>query len=76
VWFDLAPEVAAVRLAEARLPDRFEAQPLEFFRRVAAGYGQRQLADPSRFARIDASQPREAVWQAVRQAVQARGWLL
>ena len=35
VWFDLAPEVAAIRLADARLPDRFEAQPLEFFRRVA-----------------------------------------
>jgi dTMP kinase len=75
VWFDLAPEIAAVRLADARLPDRFEAQPLEFFRRVAAGYGQRQQADPGRFARIDANQPRESVWLAVRQAVQARGWL-
>ncbi len=75
VWFDLAPEVAAVRLADARLPDRFEAQPLEFFRRVAAGYGQRQQADPERFARIDANQPRESVWLAVQQAVQARGWL-
>ena len=75
VWFDLAPEVAAVRLADARLPDRFEAQPLEFFRRVAAGYGQRQQADPVRFARIDANQPRDAVWLAVQQAVQARGWL-
>ena len=75
VWFDLAPEVAAVRLADARLPDRFEAQPLEFFGRVAAGYGQRQQADPERFARIDANQPRESVWLAVQQAVQARGWL-
>ncbi len=75
VWFDLAPEIAAVRLADARLPDRFEAQPLEFFRRVAAGYGQRQQADPERFARIDANQPRELVWLAVQQAVQARGWL-
>ena len=35
VWFDLAPEVAAERLAGARVPDRFEAQPVEFFRRVA-----------------------------------------
>jgi dTMP kinase len=75
VWFDLAPEVAAVRLADARLPDRFEAQPLEFFRRVAAGYGRRQQADPGRFARIDASQPRESVWLAVQRAVQSRGWL-
>ena len=75
VWFDLAPEVAAVRLADARLPDRFEVQPLEFFRRVAHAYGQRQQADPVRFARIDANQPRDAVWLAVQQAVQARGWL-
>ncbi|NBT56613.1 MAG: dTMP kinase [Betaproteobacteria bacterium] len=75
VWFDLAPEVAAVRLAGARLPDRFEAQPLEFFRRVAHAYGQREQAAPGRFARIDANQPRDAVWLAVQQAVQARGWL-
>jgi hypothetical protein len=30
----------------------------------------------ARFARINADQEREAVWQDVRQAVQARGWLL
>ena len=75
VWFDLAPEVAAERLAQARTPDRFEAQPVTFFRRVAAGYAQRLAADPGRFARIEANQPRDAGWQAVRQVVQARGWL-
>lgn len=31
LWFDLAPDVAAARLSQARAPDRFEAQPLEFF---------------------------------------------
>ena len=75
VWFDLAPEVAAERLSQARTPDRFEAQPVTFFRRVAAGYAQRLAADPGRFARIEANLPRDAVWRAVRQAVQARGWL-
>jgi dTMP kinase len=75
VWFDLAPEVAAERLSQARTPDRFEAQPATFFRRVAAGYAQRLAADPGRFARIEANLPRDAVWRAVRQAVQARGWL-
>ncbi len=75
LWFDLAPEVAAERLAQARTPDRFEAQPLTFFRRVAAGYGQRLAADPGRFARIEANQHRDAVWLAVKQAVRARGWL-
>jgi dTMP kinase len=75
LWFDLAPEVAAERLAQARTPDRFEAQPVTFFRRVVQGYAQRMAADPGRFARVEANQPREAVWQAVRQVVQARGWL-
>jgi dTMP kinase len=75
VWFDLDPAIAAERLAGARVPDKFEAQPVEFFRRVATGYGARMLRDPERFARIDAAQSREAVWQDVLQAVQARGWL-
>ena len=75
LWFDLAPEIAAQRLAGARLPDKFESQPLPFFRRVAGGYQARLTADPARFARIDADQPREQVWQAVRDAVRARGWL-
>ena len=75
LWFDLAPDVAAARLSQARAPDRFEAQPLEFFRLVAKAYGQRQAADPARFTRIDASLPREQVWQALRLAVHQRGWL-
>jgi dTMP kinase len=75
LWFDLAPEIAAQRLAGARLPDKFESQPLPFFRRVAAGYAARQAADPARFARIEADQPREAVWEAVCASVRARGWL-
>jgi len=75
VWFDLAPEEAAARLAGARIPDKFESQPVEFFRRVAQGYADRQQGHPERFARIDASQTREAVWQAVRQVFVAKGWL-
>lgn len=75
VWFDLAPEEAAARLAGARIPDRFEAQPVEFFRRVAQGYADRQNGHPERFARIDASQTREAVWQSVRQVFVGKGWL-
>ncbi len=75
VWFDLDPAIAAQRLAGARVPDKFEAQPVAFFSRVAAGYAQRQAQDPQRFARIDAAQSREAVWQDVLSAVQVRGWL-
>jgi dTMP kinase len=75
VWFDLNPVEAAQRLAGARVPDKFEAQPVEFFRRVAQGYADRQQAEPGRFARIDASQSRETVWQDVLQVFKTRGWL-
>jgi dTMP kinase len=75
VWFDLPAEEAAIRLQGARVPDKFEAQPIEFFRRVAQGYADRQQNHPERFARIDASQTRELVWQAVQQAFVAKGWL-
>ena len=75
VWFDLPPEEAALRLAGARVPDKFESQPVEFFRRVAQGYADRLKNHPERFARIDASQPREAVWQDVRQVFVEKGWL-
>jgi dTMP kinase len=72
LWFDLAPELAAERLAGARLPDKFESQPVEFFRRVAAGYAQRAAAAP-RFVRIDASQSRDQVWQQIEAALAGRG---
>lgn len=76
VWFDLPAEIAAQRLVGARTPDKFEAQPVEFFRRVASGYLNRMQASPDRFARIKADNTRDAVWQDVLQAVQTRGWLI
>lgn len=75
VWFDLPAAVAAERLVAARVPDRFESQPLTFFQRVAQGYAARAAHAPGRFARIDADQPREAVARAVHQAFVQRGWL-
>ncbi|MDZ4187853.1 MAG: dTMP kinase [Hydrogenophaga sp.] len=75
IWFDLPPDVAAQRLASARVPDRFESQPVAFFARVAAGYGQRLAEQPARFAHIAAEQPVDAVWLSVRQACVQRGWL-
>ena len=75
VWFDLNPLEAAERLAGARIPDKFEAQPIEFFSRVAQGYSDRQQAEPSRFARIDAAQNRESVWQDVLSVFINKGWL-
>ncbi|GAD22124.1 dTMP kinase [Acidovorax sp. MR-S7] len=75
LWFDVAPEVAAERLAAARAPDRFEAQPVEFFARVAQGYADRAAGAPGRFARIDAARPRDQVAAQMLAAVAARGWL-
>jgi dTMP kinase len=75
VWFDLAPAVAAQRLAGARVPDKFESQPQAFFARVASGYAARAAADPDRFLRVAADQPREAVWQDVEAGLKARGLL-
>ncbi|GAA6141056.1 dTMP kinase [Hydrogenophaga sp. 5NK40-0174] len=74
IWFDLDPAVAAQRLADARIPDRFEALPAAFFEQVAKGYEARANAAPHRFARIPADQPLQAVWMAVRHAVESRGW--
>lgn len=75
IWFDLPAEVAAERLAGARLPDRFEAQPLEFFTRVAGGYARRAEQALERFARIDANASRHQVWRQITQVLVSRGWL-
>ena len=75
IWFDLPPPIAAKRLAGARVPDKFESQPLAFFEKVTAGYAKRLAAQPERFARINADQAPEAVWQDVDRAVRGRGFL-
>lgn len=74
-WFALDPAVAAERLAGARVPDRFESQPVEFFKHVHQGYENRALAEPQRFARLDAAQTRHAVWQQITRVLVARGWM-
>ncbi len=75
VWFDLPPDVAAQRLAGARVPDKFEAQPVAFFQRVAQGYADRMTHAPQRFARINADQSPSAVWQDVQAVFKAKGWI-
>jgi dTMP kinase len=75
IWFDLPTDVAAKRLAGARVPDKFEAQPQAFFEQVSGAYARRLAQDPLRFARIDADQAPETVWSDVLAAVQGKGWL-
>ena len=74
LWLDLPPATAAQRRAAVRAPDRFETQDLAFFERVMAGYQARQLADPGRFAKIDARAPVDAVWQQILAELQRRPW--
>jgi dTMP kinase len=75
LWFDLQPELAAERLALARVPDKFESQPLTFFQQVAAAYAQRAAHAPQRIVRVDASGSSADVWRRVLSAVQERGYL-
>jgi dTMP kinase len=70
IWFDLSPEVAAQRLSKARIPDKFESQPVSFFQKVRAGYAKRMAETPSRFAQISADQSRDDVWRDVLSAVE------
>jgi dTMP kinase len=57
------------------VPDKFESQPVEFFRRVANGYARRLAGEPGRFARIDGGQTQQAVWQDVYAVFVVKGWL-
>lgn len=75
LWFDLPAQVAAQRLAGARVPDKFEAQPQAFFEKVIAGYARRAELEPQRFARIHADQPPDAVRAEVLAALRTHGLL-
>jgi dTMP kinase len=74
IWFDLPALLAAQRRAHAREADRFEQQDLAFFERVRDQYAARAALMPQRFARIDASRAREAVWQQIDAVLKARAW--
>ncbi len=53
--FDVAPEVAESRRAQARTADRFEQEQAAFFARVRAAYLERAKAESGRIRVIDAS---------------------
>ena len=75
LWFSLDPQIAAQRLASARVPDRFESQPLHFFQQVHQGYADRASADPKRFAHIEAADELHVVRASVLHQLQLRGYL-
>ncbi len=74
-WFDLPAEVAADRLRDARVADRFEQEDVVFFERVARGYAERMASAPQRVVRINAHQERHLVWQQITHRLVQKGWL-
>lgn len=74
LWLDLPAEIAARRRAQARAADRFEAEDIDFFGRVRAGYAARMAAQPQRFARIDSSLDKSAVRAQIEAELERRGW--
>ncbi len=67
--FDLAPEIAATRLARAQRSDRFESEQHDFFARVREHYLSRARAEPQRFVVVDTAQEKAVVQAHLADAV-------
>ncbi len=61
IVFDVAPEIAAQRVAQSRRADRFESEPVAFFGAVRAMYLKRAAEQPARCVVIDGAQTADAV---------------
>lgn len=61
ILFDVAPAVAAQRLATARQLDRFEQENLDFFTRVRNAYLSRAQKDPKRFLIVNTDRDRDII---------------
>lgn len=69
--FDVPVAVSMQRLAQTRVPDKFEAAGEAFFERLRAQYLARAAAYPQRFHVIDANKPLAEVHQRVIEIVAA-----
>ena len=65
IIFDCDPVVAAQRLADSRVADKFERQSVDFFTRVRDGYLMRAAQHPYRYAIINSNQSMGAVRDAL-----------
>ena len=66
VLFDIEPEVAAKRVAQARNLDRFEKENLNFFTRVRNAYLTRAKQSPERFLIVNSMQDKDLVSDMLR----------
>jgi len=72
--FDLAPEIAAARVANTGAnPDRFEREQRDFFERVRAAYLERARMAPERIRVIAADRPPEQI-RAELEAIVTERW--
>ena len=63
-WFDLEPlEAAKRRAANRAVSDRFEAEDVEFFKRVRDGYAARAALNAATYLRVDAHKTPSAISQ-------------
>jgi dTMP kinase len=69
--FDVAPEVAESRRAQARAADRFEQEQAAFFTRVRNAYLERARAEPGRIHVIDASHSIKSIRAELDQILEA-----
>jgi dTMP kinase len=69
--FDVPTEVAAVRLAHAREPDRFEREQADFHARVREAYLRRARKHPKRIRVMDGSRTLEEVRAQLRQTLES-----
>ena len=65
IIFDCDPVVAAKRLADSRVADKFERQSVDFFTRVRDGYLTRAAQHAERYAIINSNQSMDAVRDAL-----------
>ncbi|WP_018606224.1 dTMP kinase [Uliginosibacterium gangwonense] len=71
--FDVAPEVAAARLAAGRdKADKFEREQADFFKKVRGAYLMRAAASHGRIVVVDAGSPIESVCEAVLNCLRER----
>ncbi len=59
--FDVPVEISMKRLADAREPDKFERENVQFFEKLRSAYLSRAAENPSRFRVINANQPLDKV---------------
>jgi dTMP kinase len=67
ILLDMPPEAGLGR--RTRSADRLEAEPLEFHRRVRAGFLALARAEPSRYMVVDATRPAEEVSQEIKDRI-------